>query len=81
MFWKASHISLRREEGSSCSLMSLEVQTIFYQKKIGSLQIFGLKNQDSAMYSTVIWGNTGRDINFKVILKIVRKGFWEIFFS
>ncbi len=29
---------------------------------------------------TVIWGNTGRDINFKVILKIVRKGFWEFFF-
>jgi hypothetical protein len=31
---------------------------------------------------TVIWGNTntGRDINFKVILKIVRKGFWEFYF-
>jgi hypothetical protein len=30
--------------------------------------------------STVIWGNTGRVINFKVILKIVRKGFWEFLF-
>jgi hypothetical protein len=29
---------------------------------------------------TVIWGNTGRVINFKVILKIVRKGFGEFFF-
>jgi len=29
---------------------------------------------------TVIWDNTGRVINFKVILKIVPKGFWQFFF-
>jgi hypothetical protein len=29
---------------------------------------------------TLIWGNTGWVINFKVILKIVRKGFGEFFF-
>jgi hypothetical protein len=29
---------------------------------------------------TIIWGNTGRVINFKVVLKIVRKGFLEFFF-
>ena len=30
---------------------------------------------------TIIWGNTGRVINFKAILKIVSKGFWKFFFS
>ncbi len=34
---------------------------------------------DPLVRGTVKWGNTGRVINFKVILKIVRKGFWEFF--
>jgi hypothetical protein len=39
-----------------------------------------LHSQYGSRSGSVIWGNTGRVINFTVILKIVRKGFWEFFF-
>ncbi len=38
------------------------------------------EEEQDQLGESVTWGNTGRVINIKVILKIVRKGFWQFFF-